>query len=622
MPLNWLSPCPLRHQRLWVGEHAGREQHRLALPQPAWFVERVRAELGLDLEGSAGLPPTMGVVRSAVLAQVDFMHQRQGALTPWSREARLLHEYYLRPKDSYSMRIKKAWALQTPRVIASRHATNAAGISGMWTKHSFCACPIAEGLGDEIFEDGRTVNAVLLEEDPDLADMPEGVPALRIPQVIVSLVARNRWVDLLGLCRWMLLSGLAPAHFVEIKPGNMDPLPLRDVQLHADVLEYVAHDLRRWAPAIVAVHDEDEALAVGDRVSFLDGAVHALNGEGRWTRTKAKTGRHIVYSSVVLFEALRLCRVAKAYGTNLKFILQQALKNAFPYLFQQQLENTLISCWKGNVAVPAKTTIERYRLALDVALMVFEWKWAAAKKDIIRFGTADSSPQGTRDWLQCAYTAIAASDLVRLAEAVDRLVSDRMDRESLGEEAVDQDENDRCLGILIERMHHYDCPPVCLGRAHTALADKCAALVFCWLVLTGNVEGVVAMCLSFAAFTTDMGTEIGLSAFRAFSIKALLPSWSLPAAEEFDEDVAVGAGPRPMPCTGDLPTDRFLENSIPIPGILHIIGNLLEEVDKSLIGWATCWKQLKVLESLLADRGRREMYPHKSEQHENKQHMF
>ena len=127
------------------------------------------------------------------------------------------------------------------------------------------------------------------------------------------------------------------------------------------------------------------------------------------------------------------------------------------------------------------------------------------------------------------------------------------------------------------------------------------------------------MCLPFAAFTTDMGTETGLSAFRVFSIRALLPSWSLPAAEEFDEVVAVGAGP--TPCANVLPTYRFLENSIPIPGILHIIGNLLEEVDKSLVGWATCWKQLKVLESLLAGRGRREMYPHKSEQQEKKQNI-
>ena len=122
------------------------------------------------------------------------------------------------------------------------------------------------------------------------------------------------------------------------------------------------------------MHGEDEALAVGDRVSFLDNAVLALNGEGRWTRTKAKTGKQIVYSSVVLFEALRLCRVAKGSGANLKLILQQALTIAFPYLFQRQLENLLNSCWKENVAVPGRTTIERYRLVLDVALMVFERK--------------------------------------------------------------------------------------------------------------------------------------------------------------------------------------------------------------------------------------------------------
>ena len=78
--------------------------------------------------------------------------------------------------------------MQTTRAVG--FAMPLLNLSGfIWNSQSIVACHVAEGLGDEILEDGRTARAVLFEESLDEADMPEEIPALRMLDVIVSLVA-------------------------------------------------------------------------------------------------------------------------------------------------------------------------------------------------------------------------------------------------------------------------------------------------------------------------------------------------------------------------------------------------------------------------------------------------
>ena len=55
--------------------------------------------------------------------------------------------------------------------------------------------------------------------------------------------------------------------------------------------------------------------------------------------------------------------------------------------------------------------------------------------------------------------------------------------------------------------------------------------------------------------------------------------------------------------------ERFLDKCIYIPGLLHIISNLTEDVDKSLLHWKEYSEQVATIETLLAERGLRGMYP-------------
>ena len=109
-----------------------------------------------------------------------------------------------------------------------------------------------------------------------------------------------------------------------------------------------------------------------------------------------------------------------------------------------------------------------------------------------------------------------------------------------------------------------------------------------------------------------MGADLGVSHFRSFSIHSLLPDW-VPGVEGqdlgFDADVAgpAAGGGADGPC--DLPSERFLDKCISIPGLFHIISNLTEEVDKMLLHWKEYSEQVATIETLLAERGLREMYP-------------
>ena len=166
-------------------------------------------------------------------------------------------------------------------------------------------------------------------------------------------------------------------------------------------------------------------------------------------------------------------------------------------------------------------------------------------------------------------------------------------------------------------LHRYDCPPAVLARAHTGLADKCSALAWSWYMIAGSPAGVLELCSTFACLTSDMGTELGVSEFRSMGVSQLLPDW-IPWNVEttvetqgwvFDDDVAGVPASGVNSFVSSSPTDRFLGKSIAIPGLLHIISNLTEEVDKSLIHFKAYSDQLAPLETLLAERGLREMYP-------------
>jgi hypothetical protein len=241
---------------------------------------------------------------------------------------------------------------------------------------------------------------------------------------------------------------------------------------------------------------------------------------------------------------------------------------------------------------------------------------------VFRFGWADSSPQHQRDWLLCSHDWIYEHDVEAAAAAVDALVAERREEESRRAAAEGSDEEDdddvyegdvhqqhqdrwqKLNQVLWDSLHRHDHPPAALGQCATSIAHKVAALCLMW-GLEVPIAFFTVFLHSFCAFTTDMGTELGVSEFQLESAQALMPFWMRPVVVVSDVDV----DDQRLPSDTVTPaaSSALLPNSLTIPGMLHVCWNMCAEVNNALAHWSTFWEQLKVMEKLVSFRYRREL---------------
>ena len=317
-----------------------------------------------------------------------------------------------------------------------------------------------------------------------------------------------------------------------------------------------------------------------------------------------------VYKSALLLDCLRMCHHVR--GTNLEFVLQRAVNIVFPHVLKSAVEELFSR--EDNLIVPSKSTRHRSRLSLDVAFMLQARQQTC--QPYIRFGWADSSPQFTRDWLLSAQDAIRESDLVSVAAAADVLWEERRRREvsdSRGavfgdiELAEWLEEVAKQHTILLHGIRRHDNVPVALGRGATQLADKVSALLHAWCLECSDRPSLRRFLNSFHSFTTDMGTELGVSRFHYAGLdqESMMPEW----LRKPIPDVLVDNG-------GDISEDddsanpSFLPHALQVPGMLHIVFNLTKELAHALPDWEWFWEKLKMVEKLVGDRPRREVYVH------------
>ena len=624
MPLAWFYTRPDGNQQLWIGTFPDRTHVRLLLPRPQWFRDVVRRSLGPDALQLESLSVRQG--RQANIAIEGFLRfepgtQYEGPLTQWGPQERLLHEYWRCPCDSFSMKVLDIRFLEVPFEVFQRHDVQerTRGLS----RNTLCFFPVVDGLVDAAVAGtgGQSVSDVLYDMGlPDVVLTPECHACFCIPSLIAQLVEQGVWTHVLGLLRWDALAVQMPESWQLVEAKHEEPMDLREFELTAAKLTSHTNDIRRWAAAICGAHGEDERLTIEAVIRFFDGCSRAISGDGRYTATSLN-GRKRVYDGAFLLHVLRACRLIK--GDNLHFVLKRCIQIAFPNILHTALEASLNVSERAGVTLPSKATRHRYRLSLDVAIMLMDRKaYESDSKPLIRFGMADSSPQHSRDWLSCRCDAIYVHQLRECFEASNKLIAIRFHREQTRDDNDDDDdpddehdldgEHDRNAEFLASAIRKQDCIPSAMSRGHTTLADKASALLYMWMVMLGHFNLLFAFCSSFFAFTSDMGTEIGLSDFRTVTFKDLLPTWMLPEPEEaqeldLDDDVAAAAPPRPSPVSYQ--QSWFLENSVPIPGVLHILHNLCKDMHNALRHWPEFWKQLKVMEEFYGDRGWREMCP-------------
>ena len=153
----------------------------------------------------------------------------------------------------------------------------------------------------------------------------------------------------------------------------------------------------------------------------------------------------------------------------------------------------------------------RHELILDVGLML--WRRAvladhlrSAGGGTARYGMADSSPQGHRNWLQSISFEISVANIAECSNTMMSLTADELEREddrphgdTDGSESDGGDEPilrrprlDRPFAFAKLRrfIRAWNHVPVALGIHHDKLEDKISALLHSWYLEAGSLSQV------------------------------------------------------------------------------------------------------------------------------------
>jgi hypothetical protein len=282
--------------------------------------------------------------------------------------------------------------------------------------------------------------------------------------------------------------------------------------------------------------------------------------------------------------------------------------------------------------VPHKSTLKRLCLQIDLALMLLEQDRSSAPLSHCRYMLLDSSPQGNRDWLLSRATVVPRSSLIEMQGAADALLQLKEAKE------IVPGSHQKLVQVLRNNMRYHTYPPAAIGLAQANVAHKCAALLHSMMLetrpgsATNGRPTLSALLQSIISVTGDLGVEIGIPGFQA-PLTDLLPSWRQQWLQELLPEMAEGPG-----TTAELVADDtcFLEAvtcpeavtstpqvqeslydaqvpmnaktvmpfALPIPGMLHVCHNLLNDADVSMTNWEPFWAQLNNLAALLCNQQR------------------
>ena len=161
------------------------------LPEPAWFLDRVKTYSTSDLLQRLGRGPAVQIQHANVvgLAVLGAGVIYSGNLTPFDLESDLLWRYWGRPEACYTVEVQRFFSLAEPVAIYARKS-DCQGISS--TKVN---------LQDWIFLPATDVdlecfNLVDDEALHALGDCNQ-CPVLWVPEVVLSLIKVGKWKSLL-----------------------------------------------------------------------------------------------------------------------------------------------------------------------------------------------------------------------------------------------------------------------------------------------------------------------------------------------------------------------------------------------------------------------------------------
>ena len=138
-------------------------------------------------------------------------------------------------------------------------------------------------------------------------------------------------------------------------------------------------------------------------------------------------------------------------------------------------------------------------------------------------------------------------------------------------------------------------PSVIIGSGHAKLWHKMHSVIHGLWLETGSATLLDAFCRAVVAFTTDQGTESGLSKVPILRVTSVLPWMPKPQAEQSEHDLA--PGPDNVAQHENAVID--LTGSVSIAGLLHIAHNSTNDLAKSMEQFDTVVAQMQAVSRLL-----------------------
>lgn len=162
--------------------------------------------------------------------------------------------------------------------------------------------------------------------------------------------------------------------------------------------------------------------------------------------------------------------------------------------------------------VPSASTLYRHRLSVHMGL----YRWMAAihvemlRGPLVRWGTLDSSPQGSMDWLLSGATVMTMRDALES-------VTDALTLIELGTGPDSQEARERQHAIVARlepRLRIAQGTPTGLGSGRSSLTYKVHALAHSVRLCTNTWPDACMLLRSTVSWTADLGTESGISGFH------------------------------------------------------------------------------------------------------------
>ena len=203
--------------------------------------------------------------------------------------------------------------------------------------------------------------------------------AIALPSVLVELIIRGRWSDIIVLRSWHT-SALDQNLFAGWPPQQWRPeeLPVQDAEpeLNVDSLDQLARTVRSWAPMLQGQArplqvepdgDPDLDVDLDDPLASLSRVVSTLRS---WRNTLAGTQPKFFGRGKRMHDATKLlgylrCAWYAGSTNHLDVVIEKAVRAAVSWPLAQGILQSL----KNKVVTVSPHSLKRYRLALDIAFL-------------------------------------------------------------------------------------------------------------------------------------------------------------------------------------------------------------------------------------------------------------